>query len=475
MATTSAISSSSTLDVPSLVAQLMTVERQPIDDLNARISTEQTKISSIGTLKSLAAGLQLSLKTLSSSLESFSAVSSSSSALSASAISTAVPGSYSVSVSGLAQSQNLVSAGQTSSTSTIGDGTTTTISFDFGTISGGTLTNGVYSGASFTSGGTIKTVTIDSTNNTLQGISKAINDANIGVTATIINDGSGTPYRLALTSNDTGVSHSMKITTSGGDGTIDSMLAYDPAGTQNLNQTLEARNAEFTVNGIAISKDSNTVIDAIQGVTLKLDSITTSPVTVTVAHDTDAIVTAAKDFVDAYNALTSQLKSRSAYGSDGKAGGALAGDGTLRLMLSQLHGIFTTAASGGTLSYLSQAGITTGADGSLTVDSTKMKSAMGSNYSDFVHLFSSGTGFATRLETWSDSVLATGGMLDTRTRTLNDTIGRYNSKIDDLEVRMTTMRKYYTIQFSTLNTLLANMNSMSAYLSQQFSSSSSGG
>ena len=142
----------------------------------------------------------------------------------------------------------------------------------------------------------------------------------LGVTATIVNDGSGTPYRLALTSSSSGASNSFKITTSGGDGTIDSLLGYDPAGTQNLTQTLAAQNADLTVNGIAITSASNTVSEAIQGVTLTLKNITATPASLTVARDTTAINTAASGFVEAYNALASQIKSRSAYGTDGKDG-----------------------------------------------------------------------------------------------------------------------------------------------------------
>ena len=103
------------------------------------------------------------------------------------------------------------------------------LSVEAATISGGTLTNGVYSGAAFTSNGSgTKSITIDSTNNTLAGIRDAINAAGMGVTATIVNDGSGTPYRLSLTSTSSGASNSLKITTSGGDAAIDSLWPTIP-------------------------------------------------------------------------------------------------------------------------------------------------------------------------------------------------------------------------------------------------------
>lgn len=471
-----AITSSTTtaLDVPTLVSQLMAVERRPIDTLNTQITSYQTKISSFGTLSGLVSSFQTAAQNLGTTLQKLAATPSDPSVFSATAGSPAVPGNYTVEVSKLAQSQSLVAAGQASSTAAIGNGTATTVTFDFGTIGGGTLTNGVYSGAAFTSNGNgTASITIDSTNNTLEGIRDAINTASMGVTATIVNDGSGTPYRLALTSGSSGASNSMKITTSGGDGSIDSLLAYDPAGTQNLTQTIAAQNADLTVNGIAITSASNTVSEAIQGVTLTLTNTTAAPASLTVARDTTAINTAASGFVDAYNALAGQIKSRSAYATNGSAGGALAGDGTLRVMQDQLRSIFNTPASGGTLTSLAEVGIAFQKDGSLSLDSSKLNSAISANFSDVTNLFSSSTGFATRLADWAQSTLDPGGLIDTRTQSLNKYVQDRNDEIDRLENQMTALQKKYTAEYTNLNLLLSRMNSTSTYLTQQLSSTSS--
>ena len=468
MAGTTSVSSGGGLDVQGLVLQLMTLERRPIDKLNTQVASYQNKISSFGTLNGLVSSLQTSLQTLSSNFEGFTAAPSDASVFSASATSQATAGAYTLDVANLARAQSLVAVGQTSSTTVIGDGSTTTITFDFGTISGGTLAAGVYSGATFAANGSgTKTVTIDGTNNTLQGIRDAINTAKIGVTATIVNDGSGTPYRLALSSEKSGVSNSLKITTSGGDGTLDALLANDPAGVQHLNQTATAQNANFTVNGIAITSPSNTVTDAIEGVTLTLTKPTTTQANLSVARDTKAVSTAVTGFVDAYNALVSQLKSRSAYGSSTDTNKpALAGDGTVRMMLDQLHGIFNVGASGA-LTSLSQVGITTKADGTLKLDSSKLNSTLASNFSDVNELFTSATGFSTRLKDWSDTVLAPGGLIDARTKSLNTSIKGYNEQIDRLEVRMVTLKKQYTTTYGNLNVMLSNMSGTSAYLTQQ--------
>lgn len=474
MASTSSVSSGGGLDVQGLVSQLMTLERQPIDKLNTQVSSYQNKISSFGTLKGLVSGFQTALDGLDKNFQEYSATSSDTGIFSASAVSTAAAGIYTLDVANLAQAQSLVAAGQVSSTTAIGDGTSTTITFDFGTISGGTLTSGVYSGATFTSNGSgTKSITIDGTNNTLQGIRDAINTAKIGVTATIVNDGSGTPYRLAITSEKSGVSNSLKITTSGGDGAIDALLAHDPAGlpaAQHLNQTAAAQNANFTVNGIAITKPSNTVTDAMEGVTLTLNKPTTAPVTLTVTRNTEAVKKGVSDFVDAYNSMVNQFKSRSAYGeSTDTTKPALAGDGTVRLMLEQLRGVFNVGASG-TLTTLAQVGITTKADGTLKLDSSQLDTALANNFNDVRSLFTSETGYGTRLNAWADAALDSEGVIESRTKSLDASIKRYNEQISKLEVRMATLQKQYTTTYSNLNVMLSNMSGTSAYLTQQLAS-----
>ncbi len=471
MATSSVASSSASgvLDVQSLVAQLMAVEQQPVDKLNAQVTSYQAKISSWGTLSGLVSSFQSAITGLNTNLQAFSATPSDTSIFTASASSAAVAGTYSLNVSQLAQAQNLVAAGQTSSTTAIGNGTATTVTFDFGSISGGTLSAGTYTGASFASNGNgTKSITIDSSNNTLAGIRDAINAANFGVTATIVNDGSGTPYRLALTSANSGAINSLKISTSGGDGTINSLLAYDPAGVQNLNQTVAAQNANLTVNGIAITSSSNKVTDAIQGVALTLNKTTTTPASLTVTRDTNSINTAVSGVISAYNALASQLTSRSAYGSSTATAGTLAGDGVVRAMQDQLRNIFNTSVSGGAYSSLAQVGVAFQVDGSLKLDSTALNNAINNNFSGLNNLITSAAGIGTRLNDWATSVLSPGdGLIATRTSSLNSSIKTYNTRIDQMNARLATVRQQYITQYSNLNVLLGSMNNTSAYLSRQ--------
>lgn len=386
--------SSTNLDINGIVSQLMAVEQRPLAALAKREASYQAKITAFGSIQGALASLQSAVQGLNSTsrFQASKATSSDGAAVGASASSTAVAGSYSLSVTALAQQQKLVAAGQASDTSAIGLGTSTTLSFDFGTISGASPVSGKYTGATFTSGGSgIKTVTLDATNNSLQGIRDAINTANIGVTATVINDGGASPYRLALTSNNAGQSNSIKISVSG-DATLATLLAHDPAGlpaAQNFTETTAAQNAAFTVDGIAISKTSNTVSDVIGGVTLTLAKTTASPVTVDVAPDSASIRSAVEKFAKAYNDLNKTLADLSSYNSATKQGATLQGDATVRSLQNQMRAILNTPVGSvaGAYSTLSQIGVSFQKDGSLAVDSAKLNSAITSHPGDIADLF----------------------------------------------------------------------------------------
>ncbi|WP_283745302.1 flagellar filament capping protein FliD [Sideroxydans sp. CL21] len=389
-ATSSAGITTPTIDVAGIVSSLMAVEQRPITTLNKQISSYNAKISAIGSVQSALASFQTAAQGLNNlTFNSFAATSSNTAAVSATASSIAKPGNYSLTIGQLAQAQNLVVAGQASATTAIGSGAATTLTFDFGTISGGTLTNGTYTGASYTSnGGTTKSVTIDSSNNTLSGIRDAINSANVGVTASIINDGSTSPYRLVLTSNTTGVANSMKISVAG-DATLSGLFSENPAGTQNLSQTSAAQNANFTVNGIAVSKASNSVGDVVSGVTLNLASTSTSPVALSVAPNTSAVSTAINGFVTAFNAAVTAIQNQTSYDPTTKTAGTLQGDVSLSIVQSQMAAMLTTTMGSNPNGFtnLTQIGIGFQKDGTLAVDSTKLNAALNSNYQSVANLF----------------------------------------------------------------------------------------
>lgn len=382
----------SNLDVSSIVSQLMAIERQPLTTLDRKEAGYQAKLSAYGTLKGALSSFQGAVRALSdvSRFQSVKATPADTAVLGASASSIAVPGTYSVEVSKLAQSQKLVATGQASATVAIGTGT---LSFDFGTISGGTFSSvtGKYTGATYTSNGAgIKTVTIDASNNSLTGIRDAINNAKIGVSATIVNDGGTSPYRLALTSTSIGKTNSIKIT--GGDAGLSALLGHDPASDagQNLSETATAQNAEFKVDGVAVSKTSNSVSDVLQGVTLNLQKTNVgSPTNVVVARDTASVTSAVNAFVKAYNEINKNLSDASAYNAATKQAAVLQGDSAVRSIQSQLRNTLTStlAGIGGSYTTLSQIGIAFQKDGTIAVDSAKLQSAIDNNFSDIASLF----------------------------------------------------------------------------------------
>lgn len=394
---------STNLDINGIVSQLMSVERRPLSKLDTQEASHQAKLSAYGSIKGALSSFQAALAGLNNAA-TFQALKTSSSdatVLSASATSTAVAGTYSLEVTSLTQAQKLVAAGRASSTAAIGSGTATTITFNFGTISGGTLTpfdpatntGGTYSGAAFTGNGSpSKSITIDGTNNSLQGIRDAINAAQMGVTATIVNDGGTSPYRLSLAATNSGASNSLKISVAGGgDASVTSLLAHDPAGTQNLAQTVVAQNASLKVNGVAVTKSSNTISDVIEGVTLNLSKTTTSPVTLTVSRDTTAASSSISGFVKAYNDIVSTLKTMSGYDAATKQGGILLGDSTVRQLQTQLRNMLNTPVVGasGTLTRLSDIGVNFQKDGTLAINQTKLNDAINNNFSNIASLFAS--------------------------------------------------------------------------------------
>jgi flagellar hook-associated protein 2 len=400
----------SNLDVNGIVSQLMSVESQPLTALSRKEASYLAKVSAFGGLSGALSAFQSALSGLNSpaKFQSVIATAADTTITSSTASSKAVAGSYTVDVTRLAQAQTIATAGVASSTAAIGKGTLT---FQFGTISGGKLQNGVYvsdpaatppaptfsQDANQASG----TVTIDSTNNSLQGIRDAINKAAIGVTATIVSDGSSSPYHLVLTSNKTGETSSMKISVTPdpvGDTSLANLLAYNPAGTQNMTQSSAAQNTALTVNGIAVSSTTKTINEAIQGVTLNVNKIGNT--TITVAQDSTSVKASVSAFVKAYNDLDKTIKSLTSFDPTTKQGGPLLGDSSVRNIQTQIRKMLGTSlsGSGGSLTTLSQIGVSFQKDGSLAIDSTKLQNAISNNFNDIANLFAA-------MGTTSDSLI----------------------------------------------------------------------
>jgi flagellar hook-associated protein 2 len=399
MAAISAAGVGSNLDVDGIVSQLMAVEKQPLTLMQNTESDYKAKLSAYGTLKGALSSLQSAMQGLADGTKFQAAAVSvaDTSVLTATANGTngkAVPGSYSVEVGQLAQQQKIRSDGFASTSSVVGSGTLT---IEFGSYDSAANT--------FTLNGTkaAQTITIDPSSNTLSGVRDAINAANIGVSATIIND--GTSNRLVLTSKDTGAANSIKISTSDDDGlNLDaaglSQLAFDPTASagsgKNLTQAQAAQDAKLKIDGIDISKSSNTVTDAIEGVTLNLLKTNSgSPTTLGVSHDSAGITAAINTFVTSYNSINQTLSDLSSYNAAAKTGGVLQGDSAALSIQTRIRATLSAAVGnmGGTgtgLSSLSQIGVSFQKDGSLALDSTKLQKALDNNFDDIAGLFAVG-------------------------------------------------------------------------------------
>ncbi|MFZ6849351.1 flagellar filament capping protein FliD [Undibacterium sp. RuRC25W] len=386
----SSIGVASGLPLDSIISKLMAIESQPLTAIKQKQTSYNADVTAYGALSSVMSAFQSSLTTLSNpaTFNNLTATSGDSTIASATTTSVATAGTYSVNVTQLAQGQSISSAGQTSATNTIGSGQSSTVTFQFGTISGGTSSNGVYTGSSFTQDATQATgsITIDSSNNSLQGIRDAINNASIGVKASIIGDGSATPYHLVLASTSTGATSSMKISVSG-DSALQNLLSNDPSGTQNFKEVNTGQSANLTINGIAVTSNTNNLSSSIQGVTLQLGKVGTT--SVSIAANTTAVTTAVSSFVTAYNNINSTISQLTSYNSTTKAAGALLGDPTVTTVQDQLRSSLSNAVNGlgGKFTYLAQIGITFQKDGSLASDSTKLQTALTNNFTDVGGLF----------------------------------------------------------------------------------------
>ena len=305
--------------------------------------------------------------------------------------------------------------GKTSATANNGSGVTTTSGVTLSSTSASQISiggsapalagltaglGGSYLGASFAQDPTrlSGTVTIDSNNNTLQGILTAINKANLGVTATIVSDGSAVPNRLILTSTASGANSSIKISLAGVNGTpadtaLSDLLAYDPTGVQKLSQNTAAQDTALTVQGVAITSHSNTVSEAAQGVTLSLSKV--GATSLAVARDTGSVGASVNVFIKAYNDLNKAISDATAVAPDlgkdnTKTSAPLVGDPVVRSLQTQLRkqlSVAVTGLDGGTLTTLSQVGIGFQKDGSLALDSSKLGDALTNHFDDIAGLF----------------------------------------------------------------------------------------
>ena len=382
------------LDIEGLVTQLVSAERMPIEQRIFRTERNLTAdISALGTLKSSLSDLQASAAAVKSTAtySQRNATSSDTTKVSVSAADAAVLGSYNVEVSSLATTHSVAIRNQFSSlTETVGTGTLT---FTFGTTGytahASDNTSDAYDSFVAKAGVASQAVTIDGTNNTLAGLRDAINEADIGVSAAIVNQGSA--YRLLLSSDASGAENSIQIsvTDSGDSNNTDSnglsRLAFNAsAGTANAYQTTAGADAAFKINGLSLSSTTNTVTSAVDGLTINLLATTTAPVTTSVADNAAGIKAAINGFVKGYNDFVTKVDGLTAFDATSGVKGPLLGDFTTRTITGQLRTTLSAAAAGyvGAYSRMAEIGVALSSKGKLEVNDKVLSSALKNNFDD---------------------------------------------------------------------------------------------
>lgn len=428
------ITSSLALDVNQIVNGLMSVERQPLTKAEQEKTKLNTKISSMGSVSSLVDSLKTALSNLKKpeKFEAKAAKSSDTTVATASADATAVAGSFSLVVSQLAQSHKaLSSAFADKATSPVGAGTLT-------------IANGA--SESFA-------VTVDA-DDTLEQVQNAINAAsgNFGVTAAIIYDGS--QYRLSLTAADTGTNYALTASTVDADGNNTDTSGLSRLASANLTTTQTAQNATGTLDGVAISSNSNTLTGTISGVTLNLVKAGSS--TISVETNSSAIRSTVYELLNAWNGIDKSFDQMHA------KGGSMAGDTMLVSIRQAFTQVFNTptGATGDAWQYLAEVGLTFGQDGTLSLNETKFNEALTASPDKVKALFTDSTkGFGTRLYDVAAGMMQAGGTILGRKEGMSTQLRALESRITALEDKMTKREQEIRNQYSRLDTLLTTMKS----------------
>jgi len=267
-----------------------------------------------------------------------------------------------------------------------------------------------------------------------------------------------------LTAKDSGAANSVTVTGSAGFGDFN----YASGSANGWTQTAEAKDASVKINGITVNSASNTISSAIEGVTLTLAKESVTGTTLTISKDTSGISSSLNSFIKAYNDAATTMKSLGAYNSATQTAATLTGDSTLRSAQNQLNALlFSPSSAGGSgLQRLSDLGVSLQLDGTLKLDTSKLNTAISNNFEGVANLVAD---VGSRFKTALDGMVGTSGMVNSRIDGMKSTIDTLNQRQEALELRLEKVESNYRRQFSALDTLIANMQSLSAQLESQLS------
>ena len=447
--TTSIINSlgfGSGIDTKQLVTDLAAASREPkVARINTLTQQNQTRISALAQARSDLEGFADSLAQMISdgTLRSTPTVSDDS-VLSATARAGIHADSFAatVVVSQLARAQSTYSGVVADRTAAIGTGTMT-----------------------LTVGGVAKTITVDGTNNSLDGLASAINSSGGGVTASIIADQGG--HRLIL-KGPSGAANAFTLAADAGADPALSAFAYGAGGGMTLGQS--AANADFTIDGVAFSRASNTIDDVVPGMSLTLKKAAPGqPVDIGASRPLDMIKQTVGDFVSVYNQLKKSLSSAA-----GQSGSTTA----LRELERELSGLIgTVISSHPTINKLTDIGVSTTKDGLLAVDETKLAQVLATDAGAVEAMFNprrdggrteaSDPGIAFVLDSIRDRAIGTDGVIDRVTKSLNSRKETLADQLENIEIREDAYRARLEKQYGSLDAKLAAFKATQTYLEQQ--------
>jgi flagellar hook-associated protein 2 len=460
------------VDTTSLVTSLVEAEFAPkTAALQTKYDTAATRISSVATLKSTITTFTSALKSLVTGGTLQTQPVSSSAAIGVSAVAGTVISNLSstIAVSQLADRQSAVSAtGFASSSTAVGTGTLVL------TLGSATF-DADGSMASFTGGGgdadgngiDDKAVSIAVTDGSLAGIASAINAKKTGVTASVITDADGTAF-LSL-KGATGAAQAFTLSSATDAGSGDLSKLDVGIGATNTRFTGTAQDAKLTVDGVPVTRSSNTIGDLVTGVKLQLNQVTAAPVSLTATRSPDALSNALADLVDTYNAVLETITKET-----NPVDGALRSDSAAKAMLAGLKQMSSTAlipGAGGSPTTLAQMGVKTNTDGTLAVDSTAVTATL-AKYPDAVEaMFTAAKdgksgllGLLTSISTKaSDTQYGLGASATRYTAAQSDITKQQATMAAKRQVETTRLTQTY----AAMNTKVAAYKSIQAYLKQQ--------
>jgi len=445
------------LDFGQVVDQLVKISRLPVDRLNEKKSTLNSKSTDYATLSTKLASLQGASDAirLPSNFDRSGVSVSDSTVLSASGSSSATPGSYTVRVTQLAQSHQLTNTAAkavAATTTDIVSGSSATFTFQVGSGSNQTITLGASA--------------------TIEDLQTAINDLGAGAVASLVNTGTeaAPAYRLVLTASSTGASSGITVVADNTD--LDLLNASGTGGTDTLQAAQDAIIVvgDPSLNPLTFQRSSNTITDAIAGVTMALTKTTgAGTISVNVSRDTAAVKTSIKALATAYSEVVKFINERNTYDITTKEGGIFFNEPTVRTVLSQLRNALSSSVSGlTTYTSVGEVGFKTERDGTVTIDDAKLDAALSSNYSAVKSLFINQTGSTgvAQLVTNAVDVLddIEAGAVTLRKESLTDQIFDITDEIARKEDMISQYEERLRRQYAALDGLLGRLQSQSGFL-----------